>query len=1123
MRFLNFKKGFLQTLPCLQQDQIKARTLLAGVIGSSDGSVTSIKESLIQKGIASMKISMRIVTLALLALCMALFTSGAMAQTTTTGTIEGNVVDTNGNPVPGVTVTVTSPNLISPQSATTNDEGRYRILNLPPGRYNVSVASSQGFAEFKQENVEVNLSRSTSVAVTLQPAGTTAVVNVTDTSGANVDVTTNTTGTNVSTEQFSNFPTQRTVQSLYNIAPTATQSGLRDAAGRPRDPSVAGASGPENNYILDGVTTSDPAYGGGGANLPFEFVQEIEIKTGAFGAEYGKATGGIFNVITKSGGNEFTGDIFAYYTAKSFVRRTENFSFSTASNNGFSEVDAGVDIGGPIVKNKLWFFGAFNPQYRRNYYLGQSTRVPFDNKVSTPFYAGKITWAVNQNNTATFSTFGDFTTIEGFQINQTGSTGGSSNGFGVDPRSFLGTTKSGGHNYAARLNSVITPNWIGEFSVGLHYQRYNRTPTEGFESQPATFDNFSILTANQQVAPIVQTGLFFGGGTGFVDYSYSPGGSLQRTVFRNGYAPIFMGKEDRNRWEVAARLQNLWGRHTFKYGFEMTRNIYDINNVSTGPTITFNNTLNNLPVGSGASTTVSGFRVDHRFLLCTVRGTQIVCPSQAAADRAALLVGQTIPGGTTITAATVGTLTLAEVTNNPFLIRNQTRIRDFRIIANTKTNVESFYFQDDFKITKDVQLNAGVRWDYQQAYGNPGEGVPLRFNSFIDNLQPRIGLIWDFTGQGRGKLFINYARFVETPIPLDINVRALSDTAQTDNNIRLDRYGFPANLAAARIVTGLSGATTPGGAAVPIAAQNLGHDHTPPDPDLKPQTVNEATAGFEYEVVSNLAIGVRGVYRAQGSVIEDGSFDDGDSYFLFNPGESLTDRLAREQFGAGFGRARRYYRAIELTATKRFSNNYQFIASYVFSSLTGNYEGLFRNDNGQADPNITSLFDLVSLLGNTYGRLPNDRPHQLKFDGSYQTPWKFMVSGSFRGQSGTPFNALVPHPVYGNNEGFGVPRGTALFPADAPGGIRANTNRGPFTWQLDLGGYYPINVGENKQLRFTVDWFNVFNNQRALIYDTTFSLGTGLAGVPDVPNPFYGTGTVFQFPSTLRLGAKFSF
>ena len=85
-------------------------------------------------------------------------------------------------------------------------------------------------------------------------------------------------------------------------------------------------------------------------------------------------------------------------------------------------------------------------------------------------------------------------------------------------------------------------------------------------------------------------------------------------------------------------------------------------------------------------------------------------------------------------------------------------------------------------------------------------------------------------------------------------------------------------------------------------------------------------------------------------------------------------------------------------ATKRFSNNWQFIFSYVYSSLIGNYEGLFRNDNGQSDPNITSLFDLVSLLANTYGRLPNDSPHQFKFDGSYRF-WDFEQSNSESSES----------------------------------------------------------------------------------------------------------------------------
>src|SRR5215207_1797998 len=359
----------------------------------------------------SMKTPIRILTV--LALALSFFVS-AVAQTTTTGSIEGTVVDVNGAAIPGITVSVAGQNLIRGQSATTNDEGYFNIPQIPPGRYTLTVEAAKGFARFEEANVEVNLTRVSTLAVTLRPAGATETVEVTASSGAAVDVSTNTTGTNVSTEQFSNFPTQRTVQWLYTIAPTVTRSGLRDATGRDRDPSVAGSSGPENNYILDGVNVTDPAFGGSGANLPFEFVQEVEIKTGAYGPEYGRSTGGIFNVITKSGGNEFHGDIFGYGTTKGLVREVKNFPFTGSAFNGFSEADVGGDIGGPIMKDKLWFFGAFNPQKRKNYYLTQTFHAPVQNDVTIPFYAGKITWAVNPRNTFTASTFGDFTKIDGF-------------------------------------------------------------------------------------------------------------------------------------------------------------------------------------------------------------------------------------------------------------------------------------------------------------------------------------------------------------------------------------------------------------------------------------------------------------------------------------------------------------------------------------------------------------------------------------------------------------------------------------------------------------------------------------------------------------------------------------
>jgi outer membrane receptor protein involved in Fe transport len=1108
-----------------------------------------------------MKNSLKVFAIAIFA--SLLLAMSAIAQTSTTGTVEGVITDTNGAVVPNVAVELSGGGLLRPQTTTSDDNGTYHFYQVPPGKYSVKVAASGGFAAYTQEGVEVNLGKSSTVEIGLKPASVGAVVDVV--ASPDIDPTSNVTGSNISSDFFSNIPTARTVQSLYNIAPTVARSGLRDASGRDRDPSVGGSSGPENNYILDGVNTTDPAFGGGGSNIPFDFVQEVQIQTGSYGAQQGLSTGGVFNVITKAGTNDYHGDLFAYIGAKSLVRDTKNFPLTGLAPSGFSEVDAGGDFSGPIIKNRLTFFVAFNPQRRENTYLTQTLRTEVTNKITTPFYSGKLTWLVNNNNTFTFSTFGDFTKQEGHLF--------PGSGFGANEASFQGLQETGGTNYAFRLNSNLQQNWIGEFSFGLHKQRNNVIPDASVASKALITDNFAILRGDGTVAGVTQTGFNLNavgtpqtivdnaatnrGRTGFVDYIFAPGGTLQRNYVQDGFG--LYQDQTRNRWEFAARLQNIWNEHTFKYGFEFYNNQYDINQLSTGPDATFAN-----PFGLGLATpdanALHGFRITNNFIVCTTRsivgvGT-VVCPSSTGTTIFNGLPLGLRPAGFTANAIT-GDITAAEALNNPFLIRSTTRIRDFELLANTKTRVESFYIQDDWKVTKDLQLNIGGRWDYQQAIGNGGVTF-LKLNNWWDNFQPRIGVIWDFTGKGKGKFFANVARYVETPLPLDINVRAGSEQSQTDKNFNLNTYAVNG---VSSIVPGISAfactntGVVPAGSACPSSgpgwsrvinlpgtqgANNLGSDPTPIDQGLKPQTVNEFTLGFEYEVKKDYTFGVRGIYRPQGSVIEDGSFDDGDHYFLFNPGEIRPgDNTTEEQACANpdigcFGRARRFYRALEFTFNKRFTNNYSFQSSYVFSSLIGNYEGLFRNDNGQSDPNITSLFDLVSLLGGAYGRLPNDRPHQFKFNGTYQTPFKLVVSGNFYIQSGTPFNALIPHPLYGNNEGFcradlGIcnPRGTAIVPdlgVNSAGVTSAiGTNRSPTTYNLDLGFYYPIKFSETMQLRFMADWFNVTNTQRAVTLDPTFLINSGVTNVAPVANPFWGSGLIFQYPSALRLGAKFSF
>src|SRR5215813_10390417 len=834
-----------------------------------------------------------------MAMALALFATGAMAQTSTTGSIEGLVTDPNGAAVRGATVTVTSPNLIRTQTTATDDSGRYQLLNLPPGMYKVSVDAS-GFGKSEKENVAVNLGKTSTADVQLALA--TATASVTVTGGAAVDTAQNTSGSNVSTEQFSNFPTQRTVQGLYTIAPSVTRSGLRDATGRDRDPSVAGSSGPENNYILDGVNTTDPAFGGSGANLPFEFVQEVEIKTGAYGAEYGKSTGGIFNVITKSGGNEFHGDVFGYGTTKGLVRAVKNFPFTGAAANGFSEVDLGGDIGGPIKKDKLWFFGAFNPQRRKNFYLTQTLHNEAENKVTIPFYAGKLTWAINNKNTLTGSTFGDFTKIEGFLATLALT---NISGFGSDPNAFLGTQETGGHNYVGRLNSTIRNNFIGEFSGALHFQRNNIIPVGASLPVANVLDTFAVLRGGA-ILPVTQTGVSNvftsaaqratceanrvaaanagasfpsaafpcvvpnAGRTGNVDFVDGRGGSLQRNFTRGGGFGLFR-TEDRDRYEFNAHLQNIAGKHTVKWGFEWFRNKYNTVSTSTGSAITYGNPQGLNMAGSDNNATINQ-RVTNSWFVCTTRAAQIVCPT-ANATNLLLSPGVTLPSG--LTSVITGSITESEFNNNPFLVRSSTRVRDFELNADTWTNVESFYVGDDYKFAKDWMFSIGARWDYEQGY-SAGGATYFKFNNWWDNLAPRVGLTWDFTGKGKGKLFANYATFLEVPVPLDVNVRAGGGSSQTDKNFNVDRLNAPGG---SNIISGVRSSLNTG-------AVNLGADATPLDPGLKPQSIGEYTVGLEYEVAKDIALGARGIYRHMRNVIEDGSFDDGDTYFIFNPGRN---------------------------------------------------------------------------------------------------------------------------------------------------------------------------------------------------------------------------------------------
>jgi TonB dependent receptor/Carboxypeptidase regulatory-like domain len=1015
------------------------------------------------------------------------------AVTTAPRSISGKVLF-DGNPIPGVSITVTGGGG-RPQTATTNTDGIYIFLNLEPGAYTVTGTPPTNFASFLPTKVQVSSTIPASVFVELRPAG----------SGELAQVTVN--------DETNSLPyIARNVPNLLSLQPGVTRQGF-----------VYGGRSDQSNITLDGVdvNTPDPSIPSN-LNMSVAALQEFAVVSQRYSAENTSSSGRI--QIIRSGTNELHGNLFGYGTTKGFVRELKNFPFTGAAFNDYSDLDLGGEIGGPIVKDKLFYFGAFNPQRRTNHYLTQSVHRPVSNRVTVPFYAGKINWNVNLNHQITFSTFGDFTKTKGFLANTVLK---NVNGFGDDPTAFEGRQEAGGHNYTFRLNSTFTNTFTGEFSGRLSFQRANTIPL-AFDQSRIT-DNFAVLKDDRVLVPI-QSGVNFGSGTGLIDYVDGRGGTLQRNFVRGPGFGLF-SNQNRNCYAINARMLTIVkGRHTIKWGSEWSQNRYDVDMRSTGPSLTYGFTpgavnADGTPLRNtnGSSNVINGSRITNNWLVCTVRGAVINCPDAAGVARVQAIPGAQLAAlGLTVNPLP-NSITTEEAFNTPFLIRNTTRVRDFQLVGETHTNLESFYATDDFRVTSYLQLNFGLRWDYQQAYAN--NRATLKLNNFFDNAAPRLGFSWDFTRRGKGKLYGNYAKFVEVPLSWELSVRAAAGRIHSDKHFNVDRLNAPPG---SLIVPGVSTGTT-----------NLGAGGGPPDRGLKPQSTREFSLGVEYELGRDFIVGSRAIYQTMINVIEDASFDDGDTYFIFNPGR-LGPGTTEQAACAGdpitgraprcFGRAQRFYRALEFTAAKRLSHHYLLNASYVFSSLIGNYSGSLPIDYWQSDPNFISLFDSRSLLENTYGRLPYDRPHSFKFSGSYETPFMLTVGGTFSAQSGVPFNALIPHPIYGNNEGFLTPRGTAIIPAVTPvePGFpnivdSIGSRRTPAIINLDLNVNQRFELGESKDLFLYAAWFNVFNSQRATSLDQTFQINSGVAGVPNVANPFFGSALLSQTPSSFRFGIKFTF
>jgi hypothetical protein len=248
----------------------------------------------------------------------------------------------------------------------------------------------------------------------------------------------------------------------------------------------------------------------------------------------------------------------------------------------------------------------------------------------------------------------------------------------------------------------------------------------------------------------------------------------------------------------------------------------------------------------------------------------------------------------------------------------------------------------------------------------------------------------------------------------------------------------------------------------------IGGDKSAVDFNLRPQSSDEFVVGGEYEVFTDARAGATYTRRYMNEVIEDMSRDEAQTYFIGNPGYGV----ARD-----FPKATRDYDAVTVYLNKNFSDLWMAQLSYTWSSLRGNYSGLFRPESGQLDPNINSDFDLVSLLDNRTGPLPGDRTHAVKLFGAKE----FVIGGAmsvnlgltYTGTSGSPLNYMGSHYLYGPTEVFILPRGSG--------------GRLPWRHNIDTHLGFGYRLSKDSTVKVSMDIFNLFNFQEYTAVDENFT------------------------------------
>jgi carboxypeptidase family protein len=1063
----------------------------------------------------------------------------------TKGGLQGIVTDSSGAVVPAASVTITGNS--DKRNLTTNAAGHWEALDLTPGSYSVSV-EREGFSKTVTKAIEVEINRVEGVNLVLQTGAVAQTIQV-DATATTIDTGSTALSSNLTSSFYSQVPVARDVGSLFYTAPGVVNSGGTGTA----NPSIGGASGLENQYIADGVNITDAGYGGLGVYSPIygslgtginlTFIQEVQVKTGAFEPKYGNANGGIVQIVTKSGGNAYHGALAAFFAPDAFSsgQRYADDYFQRVNVRGHiasePQYDASAEVGGYIpgaqLKDRLFFFGAYNPALNKVYWLppsvaGLYSHGAFTNKTTINSYAAKVTFKLNEGNSIDASVFSDpsktnagygFANQDTFpfypNLNLSNQTGFSRWNYGT-------------RSETAHLTSSLSPTWQLDISATAKRSHFNEVGLQ---------DVFNIVDESGAV----QAGQFTAQGLGFTQnptvHDYGFGIDTEKTV-------------------------NFHGQHTFSTGFGFTHSIYALDKAYSGGYFTF------------PSANIIG----------TPTASIVNNPS---------VVGSTANAAFDLIAAPTNAAGVVDCAPSDCPYYNGTQVYLQQVdgifsspIAETSAVNLAIYGNDNFQINRYVTINAGLRWDEEQM------NAVTQAYVFNDSWSPRLGINYDPFGDRKSKIFFNWGRYTQS-FPQDGALRDLSNEldiysvnwkpeADASNNVVIGPNGTVVPiLDSAHLINGDPAAGQQSGN---ISVSGSGASPIFIEHGTKMNFEEEYVGGIERQV-GGFDLSARYMDRRLLRIIEDasGASPEGASsgnvaqQFVVGNLSAATDYFVNEQetpytfnanapnFGApascvtnynvnssgigkpfldsvgnvsgpggacganvatagdpvpdgkpdGFSNPRRHYQALELEANKSFSHNFMVRVNYRYAKLFGNYEGLYRNDNGQSDPSISSLFDftngVLGLLGAQFvpGYLNTDRRQTGNLYGSYVIPSGFMkrFTGGIglRGGSGTPISMLGAHPVYQANKG------------EVPIGGRGTVGTTASNYQLDLHADYPLQLGERYKIKFTFDTFNVTNSRSLTSVDQDIALSYG---VPDADylkptsfqRAFYGRGSVrFEF------------